>query len=230
MTCYPFQVKKLRKCLMKLRPCWRRSSRKSRWRQVELSPSTELTRSAMISRCTMKMERRSRHCLDSDNKWVTFQFSDKVNICSGNKCIFVVVIKSSPSTWTDLTFLVVIFGTLKNIQSLTIRVERWGWREVHSDGVSSFHCKLFHGETISIGFAGVNSVFHLYFLEINADVANDQCIIDMILLFQVEKEHHATDPYLCLSDFIAPKCSGVEDYIGLFAVSAGFGVQEMCQQ
>jgi 5-methyltetrahydrofolate--homocysteine methyltransferase len=28
---------------------------------------------------------------------------------------------------------------------------------------------------------------------------------------------------LCLSDFIAPLTSGVGDYIGMFAVTAGFG-------
>lgn len=33
--------------------------------------------------------------------------------------------------------------------------------------------------------------------------------------------------YLALSDFIAPKDSNIEDYIGLFAVSAGFGVAEL---
>ena len=31
----------------------------------------------------------------------------------------------------------------------------------------------------------------------------------------------------CLSDFIAPKESGIQDYIGAFAVSAGFGVDEL---
>lgn len=31
----------------------------------------------------------------------------------------------------------------------------------------------------------------------------------------------------CLSDFIAPKDSGIQDYIGAFAVSAGFGVDEL---
>lgn len=40
---------------------------------------------------------------------------------------------------------------------------------------------------------------------------------------QAEKDD---PPYFCLSDFIAPKGSGVEDYIGLFA-NASFGVEEM---
>ena len=33
-------------------------------------------------------------------------------------------------------------------------------------------------------------------------------------------------PNQCLSDFIAPKSSGVADYIGLFAVTAGLGIEK----
>lgn len=33
---------------------------------------------------------------------------------------------------------------------------------------------------------------------------------------------------LCLADFIAPKESGIRDYIGAFAVSTGFGTEELC--
>jgi 5-methyltetrahydrofolate--homocysteine methyltransferase len=33
-------------------------------------------------------------------------------------------------------------------------------------------------------------------------------------------------PNRCLADFIAPKSSGVADYIGLFAVTAGIGVDK----
>ncbi|RKP23035.1 activation domain of methionine synthase [Syncephalis pseudoplumigaleata] len=44
---------------------------------------------------------------------------------------------------------------------------------------------------------------------------------------QAEKDKDATDPYLCISDFIAPKESGIADYIGLFAVSSGFGADEL---
>jgi len=35
---------------------------------------------------------------------------------------------------------------------------------------------------------------------------------------------------MALSDFIAPKSSGKEDYIGLFACSAGFGQDELCKK
>lgn len=36
-------------------------------------------------------------------------------------------------------------------------------------------------------------------------------------------------PNLCLSDFIAPKTSGISDWIGAFVVTAGVGVSELCR-
>lgn len=44
--------------------------------------------------------------------------------------------------------------------------------------------------------------------------------------FKAEKDSSSTDPYHCLSDFIAPLHSGVRDYLGLFAVAC-FGVEEL---
>lgn len=43
---------------------------------------------------------------------------------------------------------------------------------------------------------------------------------------QAEKDSASTDPYYCLSDFVAPLESGVRDYLGLFAVAI-FGVEEL---
>ncbi|XP_074079049.1 methionine synthase isoform X3 [Macrotis lagotis] len=43
---------------------------------------------------------------------------------------------------------------------------------------------------------------------------------------QAEKDSASTDPYYCLSDFIAPLESGVCDYLGFFAVAC-FGVDEL---
>lgn len=37
-------------------------------------------------------------------------------------------------------------------------------------------------------------------------------------------------PYLCLSDFIAPKDSGIQDYIGGFAVCTGIGMEKWVKQ
>jgi len=39
-----------------------------------------------------------------------------------------------------------------------------------------------------------------------------------------------SDPYYCLSDFVAPKETGVPDWIGMFAVSCGFGTEEACKE
>lgn len=44
--------------------------------------------------------------------------------------------------------------------------------------------------------------------------------------FQAEKDSAGTEPYLCLSDFVAPLHSGLRDHLGLFAVAC-FGVQEL---
>eukprot|EP00245_Coleochaete_scutata_P006803 TRINITY_DN21589_c0_g1_i1.p1 TRINITY_DN21589_c0_g1~~TRINITY_DN21589_c0_g1_i1.p1 ORF type:complete len:1401 (-),score=383.05 TRINITY_DN21589_c0_g1_i1:665-4759(-) len=45
---------------------------------------------------------------------------------------------------------------------------------------------------------------------------------------QAEKE--TNEPYLALSDFIAPKASGVDDYIGMFVVSSGFGLEKITEE
>lgn len=38
------------------------------------------------------------------------------------------------------------------------------------------------------------------------------------------------DPYICISDFIAPESTGIEDFIGMFAVSCGFGVEALSEK
>lgn len=50
----------------------------------------------------------------------------------------------------------------------------------------------------------------------------------MCFLLKVEKNDLSSEPFLCLSDFIAPVDSGVTDYIGLFAVGI-FGAEELSQ-
>ncbi|WP_084509745.1 methionine synthase [Gramella portivictoriae] len=41
---------------------------------------------------------------------------------------------------------------------------------------------------------------------------------------------HGNQPNFALADFIAPEESGVQDYIGCFCVTTGFGTQELAQQ
>ena len=45
---------------------------------------------------------------------------------------------------------------------------------------------------------------------------------------QAEKE--SDDPYMALSDFIAPASSGVKDYLGMFACSSGFGLEDVIEE
>uniref|UniRef100_A0AAQ4QDC0 Methionine synthase n=1 Tax=Gasterosteus aculeatus aculeatus TaxID=481459 RepID=A0AAQ4QDC0_GASAC len=46
---------------------------------------------------------------------------------------------------------------------------------------------------------------------------------------QAEKDSSSSEPYLCVSDFVAPADSGVTDYVGVFAVGV-FGAEELSQQ
>ena len=45
---------------------------------------------------------------------------------------------------------------------------------------------------------------------------------------QAEKE--LNNCFTCISDFVAPEETGVTDYIGAFAVTAGFGCDELCKE
>lgn len=40
---------------------------------------------------------------------------------------------------------------------------------------------------------------------------------------------HPEDPYIALSDFVAPKTSGIHDYVGVFAVTAGIGIEKLLE-
>jgi len=50
-----------------------------------------------------------------------------------------------------------------------------------------------------------------------------------VFVCQAEKDSSSTEPYYCLSDFVAPKNKRVVDHIGIFAVSC-FGVDKLCQR
>src|SRR5207344_1088968 len=42
--------------------------------------------------------------------------------------------------------------------------------------------------------------------------------------------HRPGVPHRCLADFVAPKETGLKDYVGLFAVTAGIGTHERIEQ
>ena len=62
-------------------------------------------------------------------------------------------------------------------------------------------------------------------IEIYADESRRQVLMTWHNLRQ-QNEKPTGNPNLCLADFIAPKDSGVPDYIGAFAVTAGAGIEK----
>ncbi|MBV1923219.1 MAG: methionine synthase, partial [Flavobacteriaceae bacterium] len=53
---------------------------------------------------------------------------------------------------------------------------------------------------------------------------------DTFLTLRQQSKKREGVPNLALSDFIAPKESGIQDYMGCFCVSTGFGTQELANQ
>ena len=66
-------------------------------------------------------------------------------------------------------------------------------------------------------------------IEIYRDEAR-QDIVDTVVGLRQQTVHPTDRPNLSLSDFIAPKGSGVADYIGAFAVTAGIGLDKLVAQ
>jgi 5-methyltetrahydrofolate--homocysteine methyltransferase len=62
-----------------------------------------------------------------------------------------------------------------------------------------------------------------------ADPARQQPLIRLCHMRQ-QRAKPAGQPQDCLADFVAPAGSGLEDYIGAFALSAGFGIDEHVQR
>src|SRR6185436_7798814 len=60
-------------------------------------------------------------------------------------------------------------------------------------------------------------------IEIYADEKRDRVVMTWHNLRQQNKKP-AGNPNQCLADFVAPKGSGIKDYVGAFAVTAGLGI------
>lgn len=68
-------------------------------------------------------------------------------------------------------------------------------------------------------------------IEIYADGSRDRTLATCHMLRQqVKKTAENPEPYYCLADFIAPKSSGAQSYLGAFAVTAGAGMAEALRQ
>ncbi len=66
-------------------------------------------------------------------------------------------------------------------------------------------------------------------IELYSDESRSEVLGTFYQLRQQEKKQGATAQF-CLSDFIAPKESGIQDYCGAFVVTAGLGVSELVRQ
>jgi 5-methyltetrahydrofolate--homocysteine methyltransferase len=62
-------------------------------------------------------------------------------------------------------------------------------------------------------------------VEVYAEESRTQVVATLRNLRQ-QSEHRAGVPHRCLADFVAPKSSGLHDYVGAFAVTAGLGASE----
>ena len=76
-----------------------------------------------------------------------------------------------------------------------------------------------------VGFYPANAVgddIHIYDDE---DQKTSRCILHGL---RQQAEIEAQTHYQCISDFVAPLETGKKDYVGMFAVSSGFGCDELC--
>ena len=66
-------------------------------------------------------------------------------------------------------------------------------------------------------------------IEIKYDEASEEKTIEFRTLRQQLKKHEGK-PNFALADFIAPKETGIQDYMGCFCVTTGFGTQELADK
>jgi 5-methyltetrahydrofolate--homocysteine methyltransferase len=74
-----------------------------------------------------------------------------------------------------------------------------------------------------VGFFPANAVGDD--VEVYADEARSRLLATLSFLRQ-QKGKPQGQPHECLADYVAPKSTGVRDYIGAFAVTAGTGIEE----
>ena len=63
---------------------------------------------------------------------------------------------------------------------------------------------------------------------IKPDAGSDKT--DTFHFLRQQNEKASDQPYLCLSDFVAPLNSGKQDYLGMFAVTAGIGIEPIIEK
>nr|WP_152287666.1 methionine synthase [Flavicella marina] len=66
-------------------------------------------------------------------------------------------------------------------------------------------------------------------IEIYKDNSRSE-VLETVLTLRQQSKKGAGKPNIALADFVAPKETGLEDYIGGFCVSTGFGVEEIAEK
>jgi 5-methyltetrahydrofolate--homocysteine methyltransferase len=79
-----------------------------------------------------------------------------------------------------------------------------------------------------IGFYEANAIGDDVILN-TGDFGSAQSPTTTFHFLRQQNEKAADQPYLCLADFVAPKETGKQDYIGMFAVTAGIGIEPLIE-
>ncbi|XP_072265291.1 methionine synthase isoform X3 [Pyxicephalus adspersus] len=105
-------------------------------------------------------------------------------------------------------------------------------RRVYDDAQNLLHFLISQDKIEACGIVGIwpaqsvqDDIF-LYAEKEDVPHSSKPIAIFRGLRQQAEKDSASTDPYYCLSDFIAPQESGIRDYMGVFAVAI-FGVEDL---
>jgi 5-methyltetrahydrofolate--homocysteine methyltransferase len=78
---------------------------------------------------------------------------------------------------------------------------------------------------------GVYGFFHASNVGDDVEIYTDNArskVLDRFHFLRQQSDREGSEPCRSLSDFIAPKETGLHDTIGAFAVSSGFGLKELC--
>ncbi len=113
-----------------------------------------------------------------------------------------------PAILTDPVVGVEASKLYQDAQNMLTKILRENW--LHARGV--------------VGMFPANSVGDDD-VEIYTDDSRTQVLTTLRFLRQ-QRQKPEGQAHNCLADFVAPKSSGVRDYIGSFAVSTGFGIEE----
>jgi 5-methyltetrahydrofolate--homocysteine methyltransferase len=66
-------------------------------------------------------------------------------------------------------------------------------------------------------------------VELYANETREKVLTELHFLRQ-QSDREGNEPCRCLADFVAPKETGLKDYVGAFAVTSGVGLRELCDK